>query len=144
MTPQAVFLVTENSYLLNHWRHAVESYVVHQAGPAWPRAQQGLVFLDLDIPTLPAWTSSWWHEQTKSKHIIALTTYPAEEQGLSALTVGCCGYDHALASITRLRKVLDVVAAGGIWAGTALFQRLRAGNEPAPVHVRSTPETWCK
>jgi two-component system, NarL family, nitrate/nitrite response regulator NarL len=83
-----------------------------------------VVLIDLAKPDLPLLSDIVWLTYTLSNQIVFLSSTPSDAEHLAALTAGARGYCHAYASSESLQAILNVVIAGGVWAGPAILQAL--------------------
>jgi two-component system, NarL family, nitrate/nitrite response regulator NarL len=83
-----------------------------------------VVLIDLACPALPALSDTAWLSYTAANQIVFLSSTPSDAEHLAALTAGARGYCHAYAASESLQAILNVVAAGGVWAGPAILQAL--------------------
>jgi DNA-binding NarL/FixJ family response regulator len=120
-----LYFVSADSGLLAHWQRVAPAGLPSRLETLADLAP-GIVLLDdeaaADLAALPL-----------ARHRVVLASLnPDDAQGFAALSAGCAGYCHALASIDQLQQVLDVVAAGEIWAGRALVLRMIAAMQRLP------------
>ncbi len=100
-------------------------------GPAKPPQATALVWWRLD-PGLPALEQlAALRKSVGAARVIALATYPDNEEALALFSAGVRAYCNAHATAANLRQVADVVQAGGLWIGEALLQRLLAATSVA-------------
>ncbi|GAB4218360.1 MAG: hypothetical protein Fur007_23860 [Rhodoferax sp.] len=66
----------------------------------------------------------WGRAGGRNIPTVVVSTDPDDLQALSVLEAGARGYCHALAVRTLLRDVQDTVAAGGLWVGAELMNRM--------------------
>ncbi|MDW5415382.1 response regulator transcription factor [Iodobacter sp. CM08] len=92
--------------------------------PALSQLSGSVVLIDLALPTLPALSDASWLTYTASNQVLFLSSTPSDAEHLAALTAGARGYCHAYAASESLQAILNVVAAGGVWAGPAILQAL--------------------
>lgn len=85
---------------------------------------QGLVLIDLALPGLPALSDKVWLSYSSLNQVVFLSSTPNDAEHLLALTAGARGYGHAYAASEPMLAILNVVAAGGVWAGPTILQAL--------------------
>lgn len=125
---QALYL-SQDSGLLLHWTQSLGTATVCHALEALdPTAigERSLLWVDLALPQLPAWTAPVWRTWLPhpALRVIATSSHPKDSEAVAALDAGCAGYCHAYAAASTLRQVEQVVQAGHVWIGAALMQRL--------------------
>ncbi|MBE9608333.1 helix-turn-helix transcriptional regulator [Chitinilyticum piscinae] len=130
---QTLYLVSHDSGLLQHWQQAASGqFRCETASPDWAAGPDALVLLDLAHPELAGRAPDWWQTRAREGLLIACNTLPDDHEGLRLLGWGVRGYCHALAPAGLLVQVLQVVAAGEIWAGRTLVQRLLGALQQLP------------
>ncbi|WP_043647620.1 response regulator transcription factor [Chitinilyticum litopenaei] len=131
-----LFLLSHDPGLLAHWQSIATGYAI-RSGADWPQTPPDLVMADLDAPAVRGQDDAWWQARSGETLLIAATTCPGDEEGLRLLRCGVRGYCQAAGPAALLEQVLAVVAAGEIWAGRTLVQRLlqavQAIQPPRPV-----------
>jgi DNA-binding NarL/FixJ family response regulator len=96
-----------------------------------PSSDEALVWLHLD-DRLPATQQvGSLRKAMGAVRVIALANRPGNAEALAMFSAGVRGYCNAHATAANLRKVADVVQAGGLWIGEALMQRLLASTQAA-------------
>jgi DNA-binding NarL/FixJ family response regulator len=84
-----------------------------------------ILLLDLDLPSLTGVADvQSFHALGRGSWIVVLSKSPNEWEGLSALKAGARGYCGKDIDPLLLRKVVDRVHEGEIWAGRRLIPRL--------------------
>lgn len=129
MSMPLIFL-TADAGLAAHWQLALPA---GQAGnPAsMTDAPASIVLLDDALLHNDLWSLHW--QTLLARHrVVLLSLNPADDAGFAALSAGCAGYCHALASAEQLRQVLAVVESGEIWAGRTLVLRMVAAMRALP------------
>lgn len=133
-------LVTSDSGLLNHWCKSLQIKAPLQLATfrellAKSRREGDVVWLDLSLPDVPAWTDSTWIELVKTKglRLVAASSNPKDSEAIVALDTGCAAYCHAYADPVTLLQVHQVTRAGHVWIGANLMQQLiQSANRAAP------------
>lgn len=128
-SPTQALHLSQDAGLLLHWNQALGKADVYRGlealDPTTIRAPS-LLWVDLALPGLPAWTDAVWaallHHPTL--RVIATSSNPKDGEAVAALDAGCAGYCHAYAEAATLRQVEQVVQAGHVWIGAALMQKL--------------------
>jgi DNA-binding NarL/FixJ family response regulator len=137
---QKLILASADTGLLAHWqkvfgkRNAVVTssfdHLLHL-----PSGIVGVAWIDLSLPTIPAWTDKHWIQllQIPGLKIVAASSNPQDNDAIQALDAGCAGYCHAFSDPETLLQVKQVVEAGHVWIGSRLMQRLiHSANRVAP------------
>lgn len=127
----APLLVSNDPGLLKHWRAALNIQAPTQLNSFSalkrldPRNNE-VVWLDLHVGDVPAWTSKDWTEllQNKRIRVVAASSHPKDADAIAALDAGCAGYCHAFSDAETLLQVHQVTSAGHIWIGQHLMQQL--------------------
>jgi DNA-binding NarL/FixJ family response regulator len=116
----------------NRWRHALHpAYVVHDVSDR-AELEQTLTVLRPAVLLLDAALVKSHPEEglaavlrvSPATRIIVMSTMPSAEEGSVMLKAGARGYCHRVVDGRLLRKAVDVVQQGEIWAGRALTSRL--------------------
>ena len=144
-------LATADTGLLKHWQRAfgkIAMVVVPQfAGlRELDMSTETVVWVDLSLPDVPPWNQVSWITALKEQQakVIAASSSPKDAEAILALDAGCVAYCHAFSDAATLHQVNQVVAAGHIWIGTTLMQRLI---QSAGQAARTMPEphhNWSK
>lgn len=142
--PNLLF-VSADAGLLNHWQRALDRRTATTISRFEELAQQlttgveALVWLDLSVPDLSAWTHPAWEKLLKTQKVklVAASSNPHDSEAIQALDAGCAAYCHAFADAATLLQVKEVVQAGHVWIGPSLMQRLihSANRAAAPLHT---------
>ena len=141
----AMIMYTTDLGLLRHWQASFDEVNLVLTGAEWTTAGEHLIVLDRQYPDLPSWSDPIWRSRTRQHRILLIDTHPNDETGYAALLAGACAYCHAAAPKEVLQQVVAVVAAGEIWAGRSLVQRLLSAvnqlpRKPAPLSELSERE----
>ena len=129
---KTVIFATADRGLLQHWQNGLtrQPDVVKTFSAIQGRAHlETLVWLDLSLPGVPAWSVSGWKlllDQQQIK-VVACSSSPTDDEGIAALDAGCAAYCHAYSDHATLLQIKQVVEAGQIWVGTSLMQKLIRG-----------------
>ena len=121
------------------WLQAFPSAVVAGAGASVNQpSATAIVWLRLDdgLPALEQLTAL--RQAVGAARIIVLANRPDSEEALSMFSAGVRGYCNAHATAPNLRRVANVVQAGGLWIGEALMQRLLASTQAAMAKIPTT------
>ncbi|OGB22119.1 MAG: hypothetical protein A3I66_09710 [Burkholderiales bacterium RIFCSPLOWO2_02_FULL_57_36] len=128
--PHLLF-VSADPGLLNHWQRALDRCVTTTYSrliDVPPPASSGdmVVWLDLSVPDIAAWTHPIWAKllKTQQMKVVAASSNPNDNEAIQALDAGCAAYCHAFADAATLLQVKEVVQAGHVWIGPTLMQRL--------------------
>lgn len=129
---QPIYLLSQDLGLLKHWQASWgdDCVILNQAHI--PLADSAILVLDLAHSQLSEWGQSQWQQRSNNVLLIATSTTPSDEEGHRLLTAGARAYCHAAAPASLLAQVLAVVAAGEIWAGRSLVQRILAAINHLP------------
>jgi DNA-binding NarL/FixJ family response regulator len=130
MTPPTLaLLVSKDSGLLAHWqsalgKNATQALTELPVPDALPAS--ATLWYDMGGYAAPQWSSPQWQTLLGSNglRVVATSSSPSDAEGIAALDAGCTGYCHAFSDAATLRQVQASVAAGQIWIGTSLMQRL--------------------
>lgn len=124
-------LVSKDQGLLKHWRDALKIKSAIKLESFAALTQQArrfgdVVWLDLKVGNVPSWGAQEWKDllHDKQMRIVAASSYPKDEEAISALGQGCAGYCHAFSSSETLLQVHQVTTAGHVWIGQHLMQQL--------------------
>ena len=147
----APLLVSKDKGLLKHWRDAlkIKSAIELESFAALKlhaRRSGDVVWLDLKVGDVPSWEADEWKEllHEKQMRIVAASSYPKDEEAISALDRGCAGYCHAFSDPETLLQVHQVTTAGHVWIGQNLMQQLiQTANraKPTPISAESSWDT---
>lgn len=128
--PHLLF-VSADAGLLNHWQRALDRRVAATYSrfmDLQPPASScdTVVWLDLSVPDIAAWTHPTWAKliKTQQMKVVAASSNPNDHEAIQALDAGCAAYCHAFADAATLLQVKEVVQAGHVWIGPTLMQRL--------------------
>lgn len=107
------------------------NFVAHGVGE-WSALEQGMeklepsvLLLDLALPNLGRIRSvRTLRRLSPATKIIVFTSAPNEREGISALMAGAKGYCHKNIKPVLLKKAVELVQRGEIWAGRKLIPRL--------------------
>lgn len=124
-------LATADTGLLKHWQRAfgkASMVVVPQFADLreLDMDDETVIWVDLSLPEVPPWNQVSWITALKEKQakVIAASSSPKDAEAILALDAGCVAYCHAFSDAATLQQVRQVVAAGHVWIGTTLMQRL--------------------
>lgn len=145
-----LMLATADAGLRAHWTRAFSAhqhiYVSNvDALLNLSPATDGRVWVDLALPGLPTWTDARWAKLLKSPSlkVVAASSTPDDAQAIPALDAGCAAYCHAFSDAQTLDQVNQVVAAGHVWIGPQLMQRLiQSANKVAPKQAVVVDPSW--
>ncbi|QLI80544.1 response regulator transcription factor [Chitinibacter fontanus] len=129
---QPIYLLSQDLGLLKHWQASwgYDCVALNQANTPLP--DSAILVIDLAHPQVVQWSQSQWHQRVSNVMVIAASTTPTDEEGHRLLSAGARAYCHAVAPASLLAQVLAVVAAGEIWAGRSLVQRILAAINHLP------------
>jgi DNA-binding NarL/FixJ family response regulator len=145
MTPPALaLLVSKDGGLLAHWqsalgKNATQALTELPAPDALPASVT--LWYDMGGYAAPQWSSPQWQALLRSSglRLVAASSSPSDAEGIAALDAGCAAYCHAFGDTVTLRQVQATVAAGQIWIGTSLMQRLlQIARKAAPAQAEAT------
>jgi DNA-binding NarL/FixJ family response regulator len=116
----------------NRWRHALHpAFVVHDVSDRTELEQTlsvlrpAVLLLDVGlVKNAPVESLAAVHRVSPATRIIVMSTMPSAEEGSVMLKAGARGYCHRVIDGGLLRKAVEVVQQGEIWAGRALTSRL--------------------
>ena len=145
-------LVSNDIGLLKHWRKGLhlKSKVPIELSSFTEllersRRKEDIVWLDMNLPNIPAWDSGAWQNliHVKELRIIAASSNPSDGDAIAALEAGCVGYCHAYSDSATLMQIDQVTKAGHIWIGTNLMQQLiQSANRAATLPAATSSNTW--
>lgn len=130
--PKHMIFATADQGLLRHWQGGLTKPArVVQTFSAM-RGVVGLdslLWLDLNLPGVPAWSSPEWKQYSDqwSGQVVACSSSPTDDEGIAALDAGCSGYCHAYSDSETMSQVRQVIEAGQVWIGSRLMQKLIRG-----------------
>lgn len=127
-----ILLASDSPPLRQRWRRALADRTIsHEVadGAELERAiaerRPALVLLDLDLPGLDGVAGiAALRGRSPTTRIVAMTPRIAEREGLAALAAGARGYCGQDLNGMLLRRAVDVILRGEIWAGRTLTARL--------------------
>jgi len=133
-------LVTADPGLLNHWCQGLQIKMplqLHSFSELLSKSRRAndIVWLDLSLSDVPAWTDTTWHELVKLKglRVVAASSNPKDSEAIIALDTGCAAYCHAYSDLATLQQIQQVTKAGHVWIGAHLMQQLiQSANRVAP------------
>jgi two-component system nitrate/nitrite response regulator NarL len=132
-----IYLLTQDAGLLKHWQASWgQSCIVLEQAQSNISAD-AIVVLDLAHPALSNWSQPQWQSYCNTALVVASSTAPRDEEGHQLLSAGARAYCHAAAPSSLLVQVMAVVAAGEIWAGRSLVQRILAAINQLPTQKPS-------
>ncbi|MBV8680525.1 MAG: response regulator transcription factor [Aquitalea sp.] len=124
-----VILITASPALADYWADSLGlqdalrltdlAALNRQAVPA-----DSLVLLDL--AGQPQASKADIQQACRHCRVVALSSLPADEEGLYWLQNGAVAYAHAMSTGDLLQQVFDTVQAGGTWVGRSIMQQLCA------------------
>lgn len=126
-----MYLISDDASLLAYWQQALAP-TPSQIATQWPTAANAMVLLDVQCTRYP-WSSVQQLAQLHGQYVLVASSLPNDEEGYLALKAGFSAYFHAYAPAALLKQIIDVVAAGEIWAGRSLVQRLVGALNRLPV-----------
>lgn len=140
----ALILVSHDPGLIGHWRKALPAKSAHclesfGALTLLKPCAETIIWLDDSLADLPAWDQTTLSLFTRQSRVVCASSNPNNAAAIAALDAGCSAYCHAFGDLKTLRQVQQVVAAGQIWVGRDLMQKLLAGANLA-VANRIEPE----
>ena len=147
--PHLIF-VSADPGLLNHWQRALDRRIATTISRVANIEQQitpdcaAVVWLDMSVPDLSAWTHPTWKNllKTQSVKVVAASSNPNDNEAIQALDAGCAAYCHAFADAVTLLQVKEVVQAGHVWIGPSLMQRLIHSANRATTAKTSANMEW--
>ena len=146
MSPaQPLLILTDDDLLAEHWQALGRSPVRARqvdALDSWRAAGHRLVLADLGLKPAGAhlWQHPAWQRNAAGLAILATSSRPHDDEGLTVLNAGASGYCHTHAPAASLGQALEVVASGELWVGRALLSRLlRLVDTRLP---RLPPDDW--
>lgn len=129
-TPEPLLILTADDLLAERWQ-ALAPTVIRareiEALDTWRKAGHRLALADLGMAAAgdaPLWTDPAWQHNAPGLAILAASSRPDDNEGLSVLNAGASGYCHSHAPVDTLRQALEVVGSGELWVGRALLSRL--------------------
>lgn len=132
----SAILLTASASLADYWANALTlSHPLRLTDPAVPgvlaHPVDSLLLLDLALPPLDAALAD---QLCRHYRVLALSSVPSDEEGMSWLQSGAAGYAHAFSTPDLLQQVVETVQAGGTWVGRSIMQQLcsRVGRLVAP------------
>lgn len=145
MNTPIVWVLTGDDALFAHWKRLQGEGVIRRLRALEdlerPVLNGAVVVCDTDLDDLPGWQDERWQGWGRRFRVVAASTMPSDEEGLSALNAGLSGYCHALAGDETLRQVIEVVAGGELWVGrTLLLRMLKAVGRQWPTPAAA--EAW--
>lgn len=146
----SVLIGSRDAKLCERWRAALRgAYAVQQAfdRDTLERLLSGfaphILLLDLDLPLLTGVADvQRLRALGRGTRIVVLSKSPSEGEGLSALKAGARGYSGKCIDALLLRKVVDRVHEGEIWAGRRLIPRLMEEYASRPDGRELRAEGW--
>lgn len=147
--PLPCILVTQDFGLQVHWQKALHAHTTEVVGSFADlllSARKGacIVWLDSAVRSLPAWVDPQWQAllQQPGLRVVATASNPNDDAAIAALDAGCAGYCHAYAQANILQQVAQVVAAGHVWVGPTLMQRLIQSANRAAAIAQNRSDGW--
>ncbi|WP_348945507.1 response regulator transcription factor [Chitinibacter sp. FCG-7] len=129
---QPIYLLSQDAGLLKHWQASWGAACITIEQACSPLPADAILVLDLAHPQLMQWDNAQWSARLSSALVITASTNPRDEEGHYLLSAGARAYCHAAAPGKLLEQVLSVVAAGEIWAGRSLVQRILSAINQLP------------
>ena len=128
---QRIYLYTSDAGLLRYWQTVLGESCIGMSDPQ--QAIPADAILALDTGSLASWAQADWADcLTSARLAMVISTCPNDAEGYSMLKMGARAYCHALVPKALLHSVVSTVAAGGIWLGRTLMQRLLAAVSQLP------------
>jgi two-component system, NarL family, nitrate/nitrite response regulator NarL len=127
-----VLLASGLAGLRKRWRQSLERhFIVHEVTErsslerTLTTRRASVLLLDLDLPELGGIRGVAGLQRLRpATKIVALTSHPDEQEGITALKAGVRGYCDRDIDPRLLPKALDVVQKGEIWVGRKLIPHL--------------------
>lgn len=134
-------ILTTDPFLFAHIQQGTQQdFLRLDSLAALSQSTDGVVLIDLALPALPALNDAIWGAYASSNQLVFLSSTPSDIEHMAALTAGARGYCHSYAASESLQAIMNVVAAGGVWAGPAILQALiRSVNK---IFVPKDPQIW--
>jgi DNA-binding NarL/FixJ family response regulator len=127
-----ILIASPTSALRTRWRQGLHTAAaIHEVGdrPTLERSlsvlKPAVLLIDLELPDLnpPEGLHAVLQVNAVTKAIV-MTGAATETEGVAVLKAGARGYCHRDLDATLLRKAVDVVQKGEIWAGRTLTSQL--------------------
>jgi DNA-binding NarL/FixJ family response regulator len=139
--------ISHDAGLRKHWESAFGSshslfLTQLSALPACDLPSQATLWLDTELPQLPAWGDAFWRTQLQQHRIVCASSNPKDANAIAALDIGCSAYCQAFAPAETLQQIQKVVAAGQIWVGLALMQQLLSHANRVASQRPAAPDGW--
>lgn len=140
-------LVTNDTGLVDHWQRAFRAdspLVISKFDDVCNlgATEDAPVWIDLAMPGVPTWADTQWKNMLHGQkmRVVAASSNPKDSEAIAALDAGCTAYCHAFSDSRTLAQITQVVAAGHVWIGKSLMQRLihSAGSASAQTPVATT------
>jgi two-component system nitrate/nitrite response regulator NarL len=128
-----ILIASPSSVVRARWRQGLHSSAgaVHEVAERAALEQSlgtlrpAVLLLDLNLPGFEgAADLAALQARSPASKLIAMASEPNEEEGLAMLLGGARGYCHKGLDGSLLRKAVDVVQKGEIWAGRTLTAQL--------------------
>lgn len=126
-----LILCSQDAGLIAHWQRALGTggttitscfQALHQLKLDF----DAVVWVDLSLPDVPAWSHenwSWLLKQAGVK-VVAASSNPKDNEAIQWLDIGCAAYCHAYSDAATLIQIQQVIRAGHVWIGQKLMQSL--------------------
>ncbi len=136
-----ILLLSHDLFVLQRWQDACgdASVTEYRSIQFLPERHGQLWLIDKDFCDYTALRSDRrWASWARNNRLILADCAPQDETGLEFLQAGGAGYCHTFSAPTLLRQIIDIVAAGEIWVGRSLMQRLLSSvHQHAPIAPKS-------
>ncbi len=141
----ALILITASPALAVYWSESLQRPGAVSLPDLATLAMSGepadsTVLLDLALPAVPA---SLTAECAGRYRLVALSSSPADDEGMRWLEQGAAGYAHAMSTPDLLQQVVETVEMGGTWVGRSIMLKLcaRFGSRPVPAAAQTVVQT---
>jgi len=144
-----VLLLSHDFNVLQRWQEACADWRVteYQSIQFLPERSGQVWLIDKDFPHYAALRGDKrWPHWAQHNRLVLADSVPSDDCGLEFLQAGGVGYCHTFSTPALLRQILEIVAAGEMWVGRSLMQRLLqsvhavAPIQPKPFQLKGLSE----
>lgn len=135
----SIIIASNEESVIQRWREALGENAIITTANSWQELIGKLntikpdqYFLDLKLPGLQGLSGALELIPEHRRHLcLAFTALPVDDEGIQLLKSGARAYCNRFIAPSLLKTISDLVAAGEVWLGASIMERLiRSIEEP--------------